>query len=57
MKKYVVVGFTLGVLASLLLWLLKRRLTSGDEFEELYDSSAVPRELFGSAFKNIPDKP
>lgn len=57
MKKYVILGFTVGIVAAAVIWFLKRRAMEGDEFEGLYDSSAAPRELFGSAFKNIPDKP
>ncbi len=50
MKKYILLGFAFGVATALLLVLFKRR-ESGNEFEELYDSSTIPQQLFGSAFK------
>jgi hypothetical protein len=55
-KKYVLFGFLTGLLTILFMWLWKRVLREGDEFEELYDSSTEPRKLFGDAFKNTPDK-
>lgn len=56
MKRYIVIGFALGIAVAFGLWLWKKRMQLGDEYEELYDSTTAPRELFGSAFESVPDK-
>jgi len=56
MKKYVLFGFFTGLLTMFFVWLWKKEMKEGDEFEELYDSSTEPKKLFGNAFKNVPDK-
>ncbi|MCX7984477.1 MAG: hypothetical protein N3A63_06210 [Bacteroidetes bacterium] len=56
MKRYLFIGIALGVAIAFGLWIWKKHLKVGDEYEELYDSSTAPRELFGDAFKTVPDK-
>lgn len=56
MKRSIFIGFALGIAVALGLWLWKKRTHPGDEYEELYDSTTAPRELFGAAFESVPDK-
>ena len=56
MKKYIVLGLVAGTAISLFLMLWRRKELEGTEFEELYDSSSSPKNLFGKAFEELPDK-
>jgi hypothetical protein len=56
MKKYIVIGLVTGVAISLVLLYLKQRKFAGMEFEDFLDSSSIADDLFGNAFKELPDK-
>jgi hypothetical protein len=56
MKKYLVLGLLAGAAISLLLLLARKKELEGTEFEGFLDSSNAD-DLFGSAFRNLPDKP
>jgi hypothetical protein len=57
MKKYVIVGLVAGTAISLLLFYLRRKKFKGMEFRDFLDSSEVADDLFGDAFRELPDKP
>lgn len=56
MKKYLILGLLAGAAISLLLLLARRKELEGSEFEGFIDSSNAD-DLFGSAFRDLPDKP
>jgi hypothetical protein len=56
MKKYIVLGILAGVAVSYVLLLAKRRGQKGSEFRDFLDSQNTADELFGSAFREVPDK-
>lgn len=57
MKKYVIIGLVAGTAVSLILYYLRRRKFEGMEFEDFLDSSIITDDLFGDAFRELPDKP
>ncbi len=57
MKKYVLIGLFAGAAVSLLLLYLRRKKIDGLEFEDFFDSSVIADDLFGDAFRELPDKP
>ena len=57
MKKYIVLGLLAGTTISLALLLLRRKKSEGMEFHDFVDSSSVADDLFGKAFRELPDKP
>jgi hypothetical protein len=56
MKKYIFLGLAAGVAVSLILILWRREELKGTEFQELYDSSMSPKNLFDKAYEESPDK-
>jgi hypothetical protein len=56
MKKYVLIGLVAGVTLSILLFLYRRRELRGTEFQDFLDSQTVANDLFGNAFRELPDK-
>jgi hypothetical protein len=54
--KYVLAGLLAGIALSLLAYVYRRRGLKGTEFEEFLESSAVADDLFGRAFRELPDK-
>jgi hypothetical protein len=56
MKKYIFLGLAAGAAVALLLVLWRRKALEGTEFQELYDSSSSPKNLFDKAFEESPDK-
>ncbi|HVN48026.1 MAG TPA: hypothetical protein VMU30_04310 [Bacteroidota bacterium] len=56
MKKYLILGLLAGTAISLLLFLARKKELEGEEFEGFIDSSNAD-DLFGSAFRDLPDKP
>jgi hypothetical protein len=57
MKKYIVLGILTGAAISFALFWLKRKKYEGMEFHDFVDSSSVADDLFGKAFRDLPDKP
>jgi hypothetical protein len=57
MKKYIILGLLAGTTISLALLLLKRKKSDGMEFHDFVDSSSIADDLFGKAFRELPDKP
>jgi hypothetical protein len=57
MKKYILLGLLTGTAVSLALLLLKRKNSKGMEFHDFVDSSSIADDLFGKAFRELPDKP
>jgi hypothetical protein len=57
MKKYIMLGVLAGAAISLTLLLLRRKQSEGMEFHDFVDSSSVADDLFGKAFRELPDKP
>ena len=56
MKKYVIIGLFAGTLISLALFFLRRKKFEGIEFEDFVGSSEIADDLFGNAFRELPDK-
>ncbi len=54
--KYVFVGLLAGLTISLLAYVYRRRALKGNEFEDFLESPAVADDLFGRAFRELPDK-
>jgi hypothetical protein len=52
----VLAGLLAGIALSLLAYVYRRRGLKGTEFEEFLESSAVADDLFGRAFRELPDK-
>ena len=57
MKKYIVLGLLAGTAISLALLFLRRKKSEGMEFHDFVDSSSIADDLFGKAFRELPDKP
>jgi len=57
MKKYIILGLLAGTTISLALVLLKRKKSDGMEFHDFVDSPSIADDLFGKAFRELPDKP
>lgn len=57
MKKYIILGLLTGTAVSLILLFLKRKQSEGMEFHDFVDSSSIADDLFGKAFRELPDKP
>ena len=57
MKKYVLMGLVAGTAISLVLFYLRRKRLKGMEFQDFVDSSEIADDLFGNAFRELPDKP
>jgi hypothetical protein len=57
MKKYIVLGLLAGTVISLVLLFLRRKKSEGMEFHDFVDSSSIADDLFGKAFRELPDKP
>jgi hypothetical protein len=57
MKKHIILGLLVGTAISLILIFLKRKKSEGMEFHDFVDSSSVADDLFGKAFRELPDKP
>ena len=57
MKKYIMLGLFAGAAISLTLLLLRRKQSEGMEFHDFVDSPSVADDLFGKAFRELPDKP
>jgi hypothetical protein len=57
MKKYMVIGLLAGTAISLALLFWRKRKFEGTEFEDFLDSSSLADDLFGEAFRELPDKP
>jgi hypothetical protein len=57
MKKYIILGLLAGTAVSLALLLLRRKNFEGMEFHDFVDSSSIADDLFGKAFRELPDKP
>jgi high-affinity Fe2+/Pb2+ permease len=56
MKKYVLIGLVAGTVISLAIYYLRRKKIEGMEFQDFVDSSAIADDLFGNAFRELPDK-
>lgn len=56
MKKYILLGLMAGVSISALLLFLHRRNVAGDEFHGYFDLPEDADELFGDAFRELPDR-
>lgn len=56
MKKYILLGLMAGVSISALLVLLYRKDLAGDEFHGYFDLPEDADELFGDAFRELPDR-
>jgi len=56
MKKYIILGLLTGTAVSLILLFLKRKQSEGMEFHDFVDSSSIADDLFGKAFRELPDK-
>jgi len=56
MKKYILMGLAVGAAFSLVLMYLQRKKFEGSEFKDFVDSSAIADDLFGNAFRELPDK-
>jgi hypothetical protein len=56
MKKYIILGLLAGTAVSLALLLLRRKNSEGMEFHDFVDSSSIAGDLFGKAFRELPDK-
>lgn len=57
MKKYVLMGIVAGAAISLMLYYFRRKKLEGMEFRDFVDSSSIVDDLFGNAFRELPDKP
>ncbi|MCX6120811.1 MAG: hypothetical protein NTX44_04270 [Ignavibacteriales bacterium] len=57
MKKYIMLGVLAGAAISLTVLLLRRKQSEGMEFHDFVDSPSVADDLFGKAFRELPDKP
>ena len=57
MKKYIMLGLLAGTAISLALLFLTRKRSEGMEFHDFVDSSSIADDLFGKAFRELPDKP
>jgi hypothetical protein len=57
MKKYILLGLLAGTAVSLALLLLRRKNSEGMEFHDFVDSSSIADDIFGKAFRELPDKP
>jgi hypothetical protein len=57
MKKYIILGVLAGTVISLVLLFLRRKKSEGMEFHDFVDSSSIADDLFGKAFRELPDKP
>jgi hypothetical protein len=57
MKKYIMLGLLAGTAISLTLLFLRRKKSEGMEFHDFVDSSSIADDLFGKAFRELPDKP
>ncbi len=57
MKKYIILGLLAGTTLSLVLLFLRRKRFEGMEFHDFVDSRSVADDLFGNAFRELPDKP
>ncbi len=57
MKKYILLGLLAGTAISLGLLFLIRKRSEGMEFHDFVDSSSIADDLFGKAFRELPDKP
>ena len=57
MKKYIVLGLLAGAAISFALILLKRKKYEGMEFHDFVGSPSIADDLFGKAFRELPDKP
>jgi hypothetical protein len=57
MKKYFFIGLFAGTAVSLILYYLRRKRFEGTEFQDFFDSSIIADDLFGDAFRELPDKP
>jgi hypothetical protein len=55
-KKYVFIGLLAGLTLSLLAYVCRRRGTKGTEFEDFLESPTIVDNLFGRAFRELPDK-
>jgi len=56
MKKYIILGLIAGTTISLALFFLRRKKSEGMEFDDFVDSSSIVDDLFGKAFRELPDK-
>jgi hypothetical protein len=57
MKKYLILGLLAGTAISLAMILFRRKRSEGMEFHDFVDSSSIADDLFGKAFRELPDKP
>ena len=57
MKKYFFIGLIAGTAISLILYYLKRKKFEGMEFKDFLNSPVIADDLFGDAFRELPDKP
>jgi hypothetical protein len=57
MKKYVLIGLFAGAALSMTLYFLRKKRLKGTEFRDFVDSSEIADDLFGNAFRELPDKP
>ncbi len=57
MKKYIFYGLVTGAAISLFLFYLRKKKFEGMEFQDFIDSSTIADDLFGDAFRELPDKP
>ena len=56
MKKYILIGLVAGTVVSLALYYFRRRKFDGMEFQDFVGSAAIADDLFGKAFRELPDK-
>jgi hypothetical protein len=57
MIKYIFYGLVAGTAISLFLIYLRKKKFEGMEFQDFIDSSTIADDLFGDAFRELPDKP
>jgi hypothetical protein len=57
LKKYIILGVLAGTAISLALVFLRRKKMDGMEFHDFVDSSSIADDIFGKAFRELPDKP